>query len=80
MPEDIYGMEECKMPAWARDKMFPHHQGAFPFPELQLSRGELHFDCFCYSVPTNSLPRFEALHSVIILGVILSDASHLSLY
>jgi hypothetical protein len=44
MPEDIYGMEECKMPAWASDKMFPHQQGALPFPELQLSRGALHFD------------------------------------
>jgi hypothetical protein len=43
MPENIYGMEECKMSAWARDKTFPHQQGAFPFPELQLSRGELHF-------------------------------------
>jgi hypothetical protein len=43
MPEDIYGME-CKIPAWTREKMFPHQQGAFPFPELQLSRGELHFD------------------------------------
>jgi hypothetical protein len=38
MLEAIYGMEECKMPAWATDKMFPHQQGAFPFPELQLSR------------------------------------------
>jgi hypothetical protein len=44
MPEDIYGMEECKTPAWAREKMFPHQQGVFPFPELQLSGGELHFD------------------------------------
>ncbi len=29
MPEDIYGIEEYKMPAWARDKMFPHQQGTF---------------------------------------------------
>jgi hypothetical protein len=37
------GMEECKIPVWARDKMFPHKQGAFPFPELQFSRGKLHY-------------------------------------
>jgi hypothetical protein len=44
MPEDIYGMEEYKMPARARYRMFRHQQGAFPFSELQLSKGELHFD------------------------------------
>jgi hypothetical protein len=44
MAEDISGNEKYKMPAWARDKMFRHQQGAFPFPELQLSKGELHFD------------------------------------
>jgi hypothetical protein len=43
MPEDISSMEECKIPVWARDKMFRHQQGLFPFPELQFSRGELHF-------------------------------------
>jgi hypothetical protein len=43
MPEDISSMEECKIPVWARDKMFQHQQGLFPFPELQFSRGELHF-------------------------------------
>jgi hypothetical protein len=26
-------MEECKIPAWARVKMFLHLQGAFSFPE-----------------------------------------------
>ncbi len=41
---DISGTEECKIPAWTRDKMFWHRQGAFSFPELQFSRGELHFD------------------------------------
>jgi hypothetical protein len=40
----ISGMEECKIPAWARDKMFRHKQGAFSFLELQISRGEIHFD------------------------------------
>jgi hypothetical protein len=44
MLEDISGMEECKIPSWARDKMFRCQQGAFSFPELQFSRGELHFD------------------------------------
>jgi hypothetical protein len=44
MPEDISGNEEYKMPAWARDKMFRHQQGAFSFPKLQLFKGELHFD------------------------------------
>jgi hypothetical protein len=43
MPEDIFSMEECKLPVWARDKMFLNQQGLFPFPELQFSRGELHF-------------------------------------
>jgi hypothetical protein len=43
MPEDISSMEECKIPVRARDKMFRHQQGLFPFPELQFSRGELHF-------------------------------------
>jgi hypothetical protein len=43
MPEDISGMEECNIPVWARDKMFRHQQGLFPFPELQFSRGKLHF-------------------------------------
>jgi hypothetical protein len=41
--EDISSMEEWKIPAWARVKMFRHLQGLFPFPELQFSRGELHF-------------------------------------
>jgi hypothetical protein len=36
--------EECKIPAWAMDKIFWHKQGVFSFPELQISRGELHFD------------------------------------
>jgi hypothetical protein len=44
MLEHIYGIVECKLPAWARDKMFQHQQGAFPFPELQLFRRELHVD------------------------------------
>jgi hypothetical protein len=26
MPEDIYVMEECKMPAWAREKIFPEER------------------------------------------------------
>ncbi len=41
---DISGMEERKIPAQVRDKMFWHQQGSFPFPELQFSRGELNFD------------------------------------
>jgi hypothetical protein len=28
-PEDISSMEECKIPLWARGKMFQHQQGAF---------------------------------------------------
>jgi hypothetical protein len=44
MPEDISDTEECKKPAWAKDKMFRHQQGAFLIPEMQFSRGELHFD------------------------------------
>jgi hypothetical protein len=44
MPEDISSMEEGNIPpAWAREKMFRHQQGLFPFPELQFSRGELRF-------------------------------------
>jgi hypothetical protein len=43
MLEDISSMEECKIPVWARNKMSRHQQGLFPFPELQFSRGELHF-------------------------------------
>jgi hypothetical protein len=43
MQEDISGMEKCKIPARARDKMFQYLQGAFSFPELQFSRGVLHF-------------------------------------
>jgi hypothetical protein len=41
---DIYGMEECKIPAWARDNMFRDQQTVFSFPQFQFSRGELHFD------------------------------------
>jgi hypothetical protein len=37
-------MEECKIPAMVREKMFWHQQGAISFPEMQFSRGELHFD------------------------------------
>jgi hypothetical protein len=44
MPEEISNMEECKIPAWARDKMFRQQQGLFSFPELQFSRAELYFD------------------------------------
>jgi hypothetical protein len=40
------GMENT---AWARDKMFPHQQGAFPFPELQFSRGKLRCLYFAFS-------------------------------
>jgi hypothetical protein len=40
MLEDIYGMEECM----GEGQMFPHQQVDFPFPEVQLSRGELHFE------------------------------------
>ncbi len=49
---DILDLEECKISAWGRDKVFRHQQGAFSFTELQFSRGELHFDynSFCYSV------------------------------
>jgi hypothetical protein len=36
-------LEECKIPAWVREKMFQHQQGAFSFPELQFSREKLHF-------------------------------------
>jgi hypothetical protein len=44
---NISDKEECKIPAWARNKCyFWHQQGAFPFPELQFSRGELHFAKF----------------------------------
>jgi hypothetical protein len=32
MPEISSGMEECKIPAWARDKMF-RHQGPFLFSD-----------------------------------------------
>jgi hypothetical protein len=42
--EDISSMEECKIPVWARGKMFRHQQGAFSFLELKFSRGELHFE------------------------------------
>jgi hypothetical protein len=28
-PGETSDMEEFKMPVWARDKMFPHKQGAF---------------------------------------------------
>ncbi len=49
---DIFGMEECKMSAQARDKMFRHQQGAFSFPELQFSRGELRQISFCLSLFT----------------------------
>jgi hypothetical protein len=38
------GMEECKIPAWERDKMFWHQQEAFSFPELKFSSGKLDFD------------------------------------
>jgi hypothetical protein len=27
-------MEECKIPAWARDNMFQHQQEAFSFPAI----------------------------------------------
>jgi hypothetical protein len=37
-PEEIFGMEECKMPVWARDKMY-HNRRFFLFPKLQFSRG-----------------------------------------
>jgi hypothetical protein len=43
IPEDMSSMEQCKIPEWARGKMFPHQQGADPFPELQFSRGKLNF-------------------------------------
>jgi hypothetical protein len=43
-PEEISGMEECKMPVWEREKMFLHQQEVFPFPKLQFSRGELNFE------------------------------------
>jgi hypothetical protein len=33
MPENISGIEECKIPAWAREKRFWHQQGACNFPE-----------------------------------------------
>jgi hypothetical protein len=36
-------MDECKILAWARDNMF-RHSGLLSFPDLQFSRGELHFD------------------------------------
>ncbi len=44
MLEGISGMEKCKIPAWARDKIFRHEQGAFSFPELNFSIGKLYFD------------------------------------
>jgi hypothetical protein len=44
MPEDISGMEECKIPAWARGNMFRNQKEAFSFPKLPFSRGELRFD------------------------------------
>jgi hypothetical protein len=36
--------ERKEIPLWARDKMFLHKKGAFPFPELPFSRKEFHFD------------------------------------
>jgi hypothetical protein len=36
MEKPPVGIEVCKM--------FPNQQGDFPFPELQFSRGELHFN------------------------------------
>jgi hypothetical protein len=41
---DISGMEECKIPAWARDNMFRDQQAVFSFPQFQFFRGEFHFD------------------------------------
>jgi hypothetical protein len=48
MQEDISGMKECKIPAWAMDKMLRHQQGTFSFPELQFSIGKLHFGKLWY--------------------------------
>jgi hypothetical protein len=44
MLEEISNMEESKIPAWARDKMFRHQKGGFSFPELHFSRAEFPFD------------------------------------
>jgi hypothetical protein len=33
---DIPGMEECKIPAWVRDKMFQDQQGAFLIPTISI--------------------------------------------
>jgi hypothetical protein len=41
-------MEECKILARTRDKMFPHPQGAFPFPELQFFKGKLYCVYFVF--------------------------------
>jgi hypothetical protein len=43
LPEISFGEEECKIPAWAKDKMFRHQQENFFIP-MQFSRGELHLD------------------------------------
>jgi hypothetical protein len=40
-------VEECKIPAWARDKIFRHQQGAFPCPEPQFSIKRLIFFILC---------------------------------
>ncbi len=54
------GMEECKIPAWAKDKMFRHQQGAFSVPELQLLKKRFILISFCYSVWYN----FKHIYSI----------------
>jgi hypothetical protein len=48
VPEDISSIEECKIPAWMRDKMFHHQQGAFSFTEMQFFGWS--FILICYIV------------------------------
>jgi hypothetical protein len=44
-PEDMSGMEECKIPVMGEGQMLPAPTGGlFAFQELQFSRGELHID------------------------------------
>jgi hypothetical protein len=45
--KDISGMEECKIPSWARDKMFWHQPDAFSYQELKFSLGGLKIFVLC---------------------------------
>jgi hypothetical protein len=57
-------MEECKIPAWAREKIFRHRQGTFSFPELHFQEECFILISFFYSVPEYTgrvIERYEEL-------------------